>query len=322
MTNKMLATTATAAVASIALASPAVAGAQEDGSHGATQLTVEVQALQSGERPAFSRTTVVGTVSPYAPGQRVRVQFVRAGRVVAGRRVRVSGAAGAEHGTFRLRSPRLTEPGRYLVQAQTPATAEHAGARAATQPFRLHLPDLTQGDRGRAVAVLHRRLRQQGYRAPTGRRFTVATARAVLAFSKVNRMVPTRRGSPEVLTRLLRGRGAFKLRHPGAGRHVEVDLTRQVMVLAAGGRPRYTFHISSGKQSTPSDRGHFRFYRRQPGYNRLGMLDSVYYNRGEATHGYLSVPTYPASNGCVRSPIPDARFIYDWVQLGMSIYVY
>ena len=34
--------------------------------------------------------------------------------------------------------------------------------------------------------------------------------------------------------------------------------------------------------STPSDRGHFRFQRRQPGYNSLGMLDSVSYNRGEA----------------------------------------
>jgi lipoprotein-anchoring transpeptidase ErfK/SrfK len=135
-------------------------------------------------------------------------------------------------------------------------------------------------------------------------------------------MVPTRWASPDVLPRLLRGRGGFRLRYPGAGRHVEVDLTRQVMVLADGGRPRYTFHISSGKPSTPSDRGRFRFYRRTPGYNRLGMLDSVYYNRGEAVHGYHAVPVYPASNGCIRSPVRDARFIYDWVRLGMSIYVY
>jgi hypothetical protein len=57
------------------------------------------------------------------------------------------------------------------------------------------------------------------------------------------------------------------------------------MVLANRGKPRYTFHISSGKRSTPADRGHFRFYSRQPGYNSLGMLDSVYYNGGEAIHG-------------------------------------
>ena len=52
------------------------------------------------------------------------------------------------------------------------------------------------------------------------------------------------------------------------------------------------------------------------------MLDPVYYNRGEAIHGYRSVPAYPASHGCIRSPISDARFIYDWLQLGMSLYVY
>ena len=52
------------------------------------------------------------------------------------------------------------------------------------------------------------------------------------------------------------------------------------------------------------------------------MLDSIYYNRGEAIHGFPSVPRYPASHGCVRTAIADARFIYDWVRLGMSVYVY
>jgi lipoprotein-anchoring transpeptidase ErfK/SrfK len=34
------------------------------------------------------------------------------------------------------------------------------------------------------------------------------------------------------------------------------------------------------------------------------------------------VPNYPASHGCVRNPIPDSKFIYDWIELGMSIYVH
>jgi L,D-transpeptidase catalytic domain len=321
MTRKMLAAMATAVVAGIAFAIPATAGAQAAGPQPA-QLSVKVEGLESGKRPAFRTATAVGTLSPFAPGQVVRVEFVRDGRVVAGRRVPVHGTAGVEHGKFRLRSPQLVRPGGYRVRARTPATAAQAGARAATRRFRLRFPSLGQGERGRAVRLLNRLLRKRGYRAPKGRRFTGATASAVLAFRKVNRMVPTRRASPPVLARLLRGRGAFKLRHPRAGRHVEVDLRRQVMALASGGKPRYTFHISSGKWSTPTDRGHFRFYRRQPGYNSLGMLDSVYYNRGEAIHGYRSVPTYPASHGCIRSPSPDARFIYNWVRLGMSIYVY
>jgi hypothetical protein len=324
MTDKMLATMATAVVAGIAFAMPAVAAAQEAPSLPTrpAQLSVQVEELSGGKRPALRRTTAVGTLAPFVPGQSVRVEFVRGGRVVAGRSVPVLGAAGAAHGTFILRSPRLIQPGRYRVRALKPATTEQAGGRAVSRRFRLRFPNLTRGERGRAVKLLHRLLRKQGYRSPKGRRYTDATARAVLAFRKVNWMVPAGPASPEVLTRLLRGRGGFKVRHPGAGRHVEVDLTRQVMVLAQRGRPRYTFHISSGAPRWPSDRGHFRFYSRQPGYNSLRMLDSVYYNRGEAIHGFHSVPPYPASHGCVRSPIPDARFIYDWVRLGMSIYVY
>jgi lipoprotein-anchoring transpeptidase ErfK/SrfK len=34
------------------------------------------------------------------------------------------------------------------------------------------------------------------------------------------------------------------------------------------------------------------------------------------------VPTHPASHGCIRIPIPQAREIYNWVQLGMPIWVY
>jgi L,D-transpeptidase catalytic domain len=330
VTRMMLATMATAVVAGIAFVLPPVAGAQGHGPEGAAPVTapmpaemsVRVKALRSGKRPALRRTTALGTLSPFVPGQRVRVEFVRNGRVVAGRRVGVHGTTGAQHGTFRLRSPRLVEPGRYWVRARKPATAEQAGVRAASRRFRLRFPSLTRGDRGRAVKLLNRLLRKRGYRSPKGRRFTATTGSAVLAFRKVNRMVPTWRATPVVLSRLLRGRGAVKLRYPRAGRHVEVDLRRQVMVLANGGKPRYTFHVSTGKWSTPTDRGHFRFYRRHPGYNSLRMLDSVYYNGGEAIHGFASVPTYPASHGCVRSPIPDARFIYNWVRLGMSIYVY
>ena len=52
------------------------------------------------------------------------------------------------------------------------------------------------------------------------------------------------------------------------------------------------------------------------------MYYSVYLQGGYAIHGYHSVPTYPASHGCVRNPIPLSVFIYNWVRLGMSIYVY
>ena len=63
-------------------------------------------------------------------------------------------------------------------------------------------------------------------------------------------------------------------------------------------------------------------YSKTPGTNAKGMVHSNYFIRGYAIHGYASVPTYPASHGCVRVPIPDAMSIYNWVRLGDRIDTY
>jgi lipoprotein-anchoring transpeptidase ErfK/SrfK len=103
---------------------------------------------------------------------------------------------------------------------------------------------------------------------------------------------------------------------------VEVDISKQVMALADNGRAVHTFHVSTGAAATPSDAGGYTFYSKDPGFNSVGMYYSAYYHGGEATHGYHSVPPYPASHGCIRNPIPDSIFIYNWIDLGMKIWVY
>ena len=52
------------------------------------------------------------------------------------------------------------------------------------------------------------------------------------------------------------------------------------------------------------------------------MVNSIYFIRGYAIHGYASVPNYPASHGCLRIPIPNSRFVFDWINLGDRIFVY
>ena len=49
---------------------------------------------------------------------------------------------------------------------------------------------------------------------------------------------------------------------------------------------------------------------------------TVYYNGGEALHGYSSIPPYPASHGCLRTPTTYSRQIMNWVRLGDRIDVY
>jgi lipoprotein-anchoring transpeptidase ErfK/SrfK len=103
---------------------------------------------------------------------------------------------------------------------------------------------------------------------------------------------------------------------------VEADLSRQVLVLARGAKPAIIVHASSGKPSTPTVFGKFHFYSKTPGYNAHGMYYSNYFIGGYAVHGYDPVPDYAASHGCIRIPIPSAKRVFRWIQLGDTIYVY
>jgi lipoprotein-anchoring transpeptidase ErfK/SrfK len=102
---------------------------------------------------------------------------------------------------------------------------------------------------------------------------------------------------------------------------VEADISQQVLALINGRKVAHIYPTSSGKPSTPTVMGHYHFYLKTPGTNSEGMVDSNYFIRGYAIHGYYSVPPYNASHGCLRVPIPDAATIYDWIRIGDSIFV-
>jgi hypothetical protein len=266
--------------------------------------------------------TAIGKVRPFVGHQKVEVRLANRGDVVTKRTPYIRQVKGKNFGRFTLRSKPLTEAGKYRARATKPATSGQAGASAKSREFELAYPDLDPGQSGDAVAVFNDLLRRNGYYTTDGRSYGSHTERAVMAFRKVNGMARNFQATPEIFAKLGAGKGAFNLRYPNAGRHVEIDISKQVMVLADDGRPVHTFHVSTGTIATPSDQGGYTFYRREPGFNNVGMYYSVYYNRGEAIHGYHSVPPYPASHGCIRNPIPDSRFIYDWVELGMKVWVY
>ena len=96
----------------------------------------------------------------------------------------------------------------------------------------------TPGARGLAVRTLQARLARLGY--VVGRRgvYDERTARAVVAFRKVTGMARTNVASEEVFRRLARGQGRFRVRFPSHGRHVEADISRQVLALIDGRQGR------------------------------------------------------------------------------------
>ena len=259
---------------------------------------------------AGGRVPIVGRVSDQAPGATVSVEVTSRGRRVAQDDVSL-GSGGRFESAF---TPR--RPGRFLISVM------HAEAEVASTSVHAVAARARRGSRGMGVRLLQNGLRSMGYATSTGGRFDAATARAVIAYRKVNRMARRTSATRRILGRVMAGEGAFRLRYPRAGRHVEFDWSRQVLVLARDGRVERVYHASSGKASTPTVFGTFRFYRKTPGTNAKGMVHSSYFIRGYAIHGYRSVPTRPASHGCIRVPIPNAWSVSRSISLGDRIHVY
>jgi len=266
--------------------------------------------------PTARRFVLQGTVAPYVPGQQVTVRMYRRNRKVKAKQVAIGPGGRFTVGLDSGKRGRLT------IRASHRATPEQPTIVAKPVHVRAVKPEARAGEKSPLVEVVQRKLAARGYKAPRTRRFDAATARAVLAFRKVTGMRRTTTVDRRVISKLLRGGGRFKARFPGHGRHVEADLSRQILVLLRGRKVVRILSTSSGSPATPTVKGHFRFYRKEPGTNSLGMVHSSYFIGGYAIHGYASVPPFPASHGCLRIPVPDAAGVFRWVRRGNRIDVY
>jgi lipoprotein-anchoring transpeptidase ErfK/SrfK len=106
---------------------------------------------------------------------------------------------------------------------------------------------------------------------------------------------------------------------------VEVRLGTQVLLLARNGAVTRIVVASSGKASTPTPGGDYTVTRRIDGWrtSSLGELwRPNYFHAGYAIHGYTSVPSYPASHGCVRVPIPSMNRLRTAIGVGTPVHIY
>jgi hypothetical protein len=266
---------------------------------------------------------VTGTVLTYVPEQTVDVAAYRNGALVATDTVAVDAAASGTGGVFTA-AFRIVGVGQLTVQATHALTP--AQELLVSDPIYLSLvhSNLKPGQRGLAVKVLQAELRHEHYVVGKPGVLDARTQRAVLAFRKVSNMARTMAADSAVFKALAAGRGKFKVRYPHEPRHVEGDMTHQVLALVgAHGKVERLYPMSSGKPSTPTQPGNFHVWLRRPGTLPDGMVDSSFFNGGDAVHGYNPDPPYPASHGCLRVPVPDALSIYNWIGgLGMPVNVY
>ena len=263
----------------------------------------------------FDTVTVRGSVAPAHPGAKVEVSLVHAGDVVAQHHAAM-GSAGGFATTFSI-----DQPGTYRVRA-TFADADHLRGSAHDGPRTTPLPPLHVGSRSVYVKLLERRLVELHYRlVGVNRGYDDRTADAVVAFRKVQGMQRVF----TVDTAVWRALADPKIPRPRFDMkrfHFEVDQTRQVLYTVQDGRVTNILHVSTGKPSTPTPDGSYHVYSKCPCLTSLGLYYPSFFDGGRALHGYVEVPVYAASHGCVRIPYWNAKWVYRLAVVGTPVMVY
>ena len=317
------------AVAAALLVAPASAGAQTPATPPATppapapakpKFALEAEKVYRAGHDLLTlqgkRWTLRGAVAPAAANEKLQLLVFRDGK-----QIRKVHAVTAADGTF-SRVFKGKRAGRYSVRVVSTGSAALAAKTGPKLTVGVYEPRASDGQSNALVKLLQRSLARLHYAVPTGGTYDAATGRAVMAFRKVNFMARQYDADRAVITKALSGKGGFHVRHPEAGRHVEADLSRQVLALINGKNVVAIYHTSSGAPATPTVLGSYRVYMQTPGTNAKGMVDSSYFIRGYAIHGYVDVPAFNASHGCLRIPIPDAARVFSWLHIGDRVIVY
>ena len=237
----------------------------------------------------------------------LRVRVWRGARLIrserASRAVRISLPSGRP-ASFRIRVDA------FRAQGALPATRRLTAAV-------VH-PQLELASRGPSVVAVERRLRELRYALPrVDALYDGDTVQAVLAFQKVNALPPTGRVDGNVWRALLT---SGPPRPRAGGDRIEVYKSRQVLYVVRGGQVELVVHVSTGATgNTPV--GRWRVYRKVVGWDWV-LWYPMYFLRGFAIHGYPSVPSYPASHGCVRVPMWVAPQLFAGHGYGTTVDVY
>jgi L,D-transpeptidase catalytic domain/Putative peptidoglycan binding domain len=263
----------------------------------------------------FDDAVVRGSVRPALFGQKVKVELRRFGKVVASKRVRLKGGRWFNTRLY------VSRPGKHLarVVVTSPKHLREADRSARLSASMPH--PVGPGARSDVVKLLERRLRDLGYYIPSADRyFDHRTSDALIAFHKVQGMA--RVGSASTSTwRVLANPTRPRPRHRNPKFHVEIDQTRQVILVVRNRKVRHILHTSTGAGGATRD-GTWTVHRKLAGTSGGGLYYPSYFDGLRAIHGWREVPTYPASHGCARVPMWAAQWIFGKVPLGTRVYVY
>jgi N-acetylmuramoyl-L-alanine amidase len=234
-----------------------------------------------------------------------------------------------------------------ILGGQLPASAASAQPAARSAPAASSVASsvasatssspavLKQGSKGKAVLAAQKRLASLGYwlGTPDGV-YGPSTAHAVTALQKVAGLARDGVLGPRTAKALAAGvRPSARTKR---GDVIEIDLAHQVLLVVHTGHVRLILDTSTGSGAYYSSlgrihhavtpKGTYHVFRAVNGWDPgpLGKLYRPrYFNGGIAVHGYPTVPSQPASHGCVRVTIAamDYLWAHKLLPIGRSVLV-
>ncbi|MCH9816359.1 MAG: L,D-transpeptidase family protein [Actinomycetia bacterium] len=197
------------------------------------------------------------------------------------------------------------------------AAKDGLAATTATGRVKATTRVLRRGDKGPEVRPLLRELKALGFHTPQGgNKYDKTVSDVVLAFRKSQGMKRSKTMTRGTWRSLLAAE-PIKPRYRKPGTHIEVNKTTQLMMVVRDGNVLGTMHVSTGRTGNTPE-GSFRIFQRGGSY--LYRFMAFLGNYG--LHGYVPVPAYPASHGCVRQPMWAADWTWRKTRMGTEVIVY
>ncbi|MDZ7577451.1 MAG: L,D-transpeptidase family protein [Candidatus Nanopelagicales bacterium] len=272
-------------------------------------VTPVIRVSGTPQGPALVGVKLKARISPASYRGSVSFSVNKSGDALGAERTRASGG----QLTASLPTPRL---GQLNVVATLSAANGLSGTTTRFQ-IKSTARKLGRGHKGTDVAALTRKLDALGFHTPpVGPRYTAAVGDAVLAFQKARGLPRTSKMTKRVWRKLLAAK-PIKPRYRSPSLHIEVDKGKQLLMVVRGGRVIGALHTSTGATgNTPV--GRHRIIQRGGSY----LYRFMAFKGNFGIHGYVPVPPYPASHGCVRLPMWAADWVWDRVDYGTSVIVY
>jgi N-acetylmuramoyl-L-alanine amidase len=274
--------------------------------------------VRVGKVAAFTNATAKLTVEPAGASGTATVLVKRNGAIIQTARARIRNGKAKET----IIAP---GPGPYAVVVEFDAPRGYAKVTARTVG-KATTRVLSVGSKGADVAGLIRKLRTLNLHVPAASSvFTASLTDAVIAFQKVEGLSRTGSMSQNDWRKLAKAKPIEATRN-GPPNRIEVDKTRQILIKVRGGKVAGVLPVSTGATGNTPEGVHGIRWKAPTTTTWLGpgilYRTLTFSGNAFAIHGWKSVPTYPASHGCVRVPIWTADWLYDRSPVGETVIVH